>query len=387
MARVVTSGFELNSATAGVEFDGISAGTPSIVTSPVHNGSYALQVSPSSAQTAVRYNLYSSNQSNKIYVRAWVNIGVMPSSATVLIGIDTVTSTQLGRLEITSGGKLQLQNSSGTSIGSVSAALSTNTWYCLELSLDSSVNNGTVEGRINGVVFSSAAGNATAGAGRVIIGVSLINTTATITFDDIAINDNTGSAQTGYPGLGIIARATPNAAGDSNTFLTQVGGTAGSANNYTRVNEVTPDGTTSYNANITVASDLFGVSVPTIPAGSTINCVVVGGQFANLTGADATASFQWQIEKTGSGTISKSAAIIPNSTTMTVNKGQAGVSAYPLTLYNDPDGNPWTPTTIASMQIGYLMNTTNVDPIAISTVWALVDYTPPSNPNDFFSFF
>ena len=72
---------------------------------------------------------------------------------------------------------------------------------------------------------------------------------------------------------------------------------------------------------------------------------------------------------------------------MAVNKGQPGASAYLHTLYNDPDNNPWTPATIASMQIGYLMHVINTRAIAVSTVWALVDYSLPSNSSGFLAFF
>lgn len=389
MARLVTSSFELNSLTSGVEVDGTITGSPTIVTSPVHTGTYALQCTTSAAQAYIRYNPYTSNTSNKIYVRAWINISSYPASGGTadIIGIYTSSITALAKLKLTSTGTLTTINSTNGTIGTASAALSTGTWYCVEFYLDSSVNNGTVEGRLNGTLFTSAAGNATAGAARVLVGI-FNTTTATINFDDIAVNDNTGSSQTGYPGLGQIVRATPNAAGDSNGFATAVGGTAGAANNYTRVNETTPDGTSTYNASNTLnASDLFGISLPAIPTGSIINCVVVGGQCANITAADATTAFKWQIEKTSGGTISKSAAIIPNSTTMTVNKGQPGASTYLHTLYNDPDGNPWTPATVASMQVGYTLSAAHTNPVAISTVWALVDYTLPLNNSGFFGFF
>jgi hypothetical protein len=388
MARLVTSGFELNSLTLGVEIDAATgAGALSLVTSPVHSGSHALEVNPSSAASYVTYNLYASNQNHAIYARTWIYISSLPTGTITLINIINSSFANLGSLKMLTSGKLQVCNSTGGFIGSASSTLALGQWYCIELSVDASVTNGVVAGRLQGLLIASGTGNAAAaGAQKAEFGQGT-SFSSTLFFDDIAVNDDTGTAQNGFPGLGTIIRATPNAAGDSNTFLTQVGGTAGSVNNYTRVNETTPDDVSSYNASAIAASDLFGVSIAAIPTGSTINCVVVGSRAADLVGADATASYQTQIEKTSGGTVSKSSAIIPNSTSWKSNPQQPGASTYLHTLYNDPDGNPWTPATITSMQVGYLMDVLNTRAIAVSTVWPLVDYTPPSNTSGLLAFF
>lgn len=385
MARLITSGFELNSKTSGIEFDNSSiSGDITIVTSPINTGTYAAKIATTTQNSFTIYTPFTTNQNTGVYARTWFYISSTPTLATRILIIYNSTTVQRAAIILTTGNQLQLVNSSTVQVGSNSTTLSTNTWYCVELFVDASISSGTITGRLNGTIFATGAGSASSGWSKVHVGAVSGSSTTTLYFDDIAVNDNTGSFQNSFPGIGQIARLTPNAAGDSNGFATNVGGTGGASNNFTRINEVTPDGTTTYNASSTLnASDLFAVSTITIPTSTTINCVVIGGQFANITGADTTAAFVFQAEKTSGGTISQSSAIIPFSTTMFVNNFNANGSAsgHPLVLYNDPDGNPWTPTTLASMQIGYKITATNTNPIAVSGVWALVDYTTTLMPN------
>src|SRR5260221_455738 len=114
----------------------------------------------------------------------------------------------------------------------------------------------------------------------------------------------------------------------------------------------------------------------------TVNLVAVGVRFADITAADATASFKVEVIKTSAGTKSQSAAIIPNSTTWHSN-APATPWKYPLTLYQDPDSANWTNTTLDSMQIGYIDSAINVRVVAISTEWVLVDYTPLASTSNF----
>jgi hypothetical protein len=51
MARILQSGFELNSNTVGIEFDGRS-GSPTIQTGTVRSGTYAMQVTGLTSATA-----------------------------------------------------------------------------------------------------------------------------------------------------------------------------------------------------------------------------------------------------------------------------------------------------------------------------------------------
>lgn len=382
MSRLITSSFETNSKTSGIEFDNSSIPAAiSFVTSPVHGGGYALQIATSSQASFFIYNPFSSNQTTGVYLRVWIQVISTPNVDTKIAALFNSSTAQRSAIILTTGLQLQLVNSSNTQVGSNSATLSTNTWYCLEMYCDASVSNGTITARLGGEVFASGAGNSSSGWSSYRIGL-LTSGTGTILFDDVAVNDNQGTAQNSWPGVSFITRMTPSGAGDSNAFSVQVGGTAGSTNNYTRVNEVTPNGATSYNGDAVVSdADMFTVTAASsIPSDAYINCVVVGGQYANLTLADSTTAFKFQAEKSTGSTKSQSAAIIPNSTSYVVNTS-GSASTYPLIMYNDPTGSPWSSATVASMQIGYITTAVGVNAAAISTVWALVDYSLAATVN------
>jgi hypothetical protein len=200
---------------------------------------------------------------------------------------------------------------------------------------------------------------------------------ANIFFDDVAINDATGGSQNTFAGSGKVLRLKPNATGDANTFATQTGGTAGGANNFTRVNETTPNDATSFNGSTTVNEhDLFNVDASAIGATDTVNVVHVNGRFRDST-ADATQTIKFEIEKAAAGTILQSSAIIPNTTTWVTNSVNAPHNPV-LTTYTNPDGAAWTQTTLDSMQIGYKLTVdgSGTRRIDVTNVWATVDYTP-----------
>lgn len=385
MARLFSSGFELNSNTGGVEWTS-SFNSPAISTTKKHAGTYALRLNGfgSGSATALAYQYAAGGSGNGPYFfRTYFLVDTAPSAANRIIRIVAVSSTTMRvGMVLNSDLTLQLVDEDGN-IGSPSAALSTNTWYYIEIKVDRTPAAGSqvVEAKLNGSVFANSSTRDIASVmGEVHFGANLANeaqTTGDWYFDDIAINDSAGSAQTSYPGAGFIVHLRPSATGDANGFTTlQVGGTAGSANNFTRVDEVTPNDATDYNgANILNAEDLFNVDDPPFGSAVTINLVSVGVRMSDNTAADATAAFKVEVEKTSGGTKSQSAAIIPNSTSWRTNAVSAPRNS-PLTLYKDPDSNDWTFSTISSMQIGYIQTVANAQAVAISAIWALVEYVP-----------
>lgn len=399
MARLFSCGFELNSITNGVEFTTV-LGSPTISSSTFRSGAYALRISSLTSVTAMGFRYqYLSSASSPIFARFYVRFATLPSAENVIASFNntnalttpnvyiSVDNTGVFRLydedgQITTGGP----NSNG-----LSNPVSTGVWYRVETKLDQSGSSGThtVEAKISientaGVVYATAS-NRAVGSGLINIhlGGNLAASAEAQTqgdwfFDDVAVNDSTGSFQTSYPGAGSIIHLKPSAAGDINTFAIQIGGTAGSGNNFTRVNEVPPDDATTYNGSAVLSQeDLFNCD--NTPVGltiaDTINVVSVGIRMADLVSADATSAFKVEIEKTTAGTKSQSGNLVPNSTTWLTNAAAAPRN-YPLITYQDPDSAVWTKTTLDSMQIGYLLTVTNVQTIAASNVWALVDYTP-----------
>ena len=313
MARQYSIGFETNTLTNGVEANSVTVtqgGGLSIQTGTVRTGTYALKVAPTAGGTDI-FQVQNSN-SHSQYIRFYFNksANVTGVDNSVCLLADSNNAVIFAYIFTNTNGTLGLAygDTSGgfTQIGSNSSVLALNTWYLVELHVDDTGGLGSTvcEARLNGVVFATGTESIlTTGNGGVPNGFTLIgdqvlgnNATGTWFIDDLAINDSSGTNQNGYPGIGAITRITPNAAGDANSWATQTGGTAGSANNFTRVNETTPNDATSFNGSTVLSQqDLFKCIDPSIGT-DTVNCVQVMARYRNNT-VDLTTAFEIQCEK------------------------------------------------------------------------------------------
>ncbi len=375
MARLYTSGAELNSAASGVECEAVSASNVSISSTTVRSGSYAWRFNATAGTGFCTTSMYTSNQNNIGYFRMYMNVASIPSTTNTIVRILTVSGSVVSRLRFLSSGKVQLENSDGSTIIGTSRVLATGRWYCIEIKHDATTNPGALELRIDGATIGSGANNIQGSWGEVRWGGVATNSTYDFFLDDIAINDNSGSFQNSYPGSGKCILLHPNAAGDTTQWT--IGGSVPAATNWQSVNENPPDDAVTFVSDLVLNNvDMYNVTNSGLAAGDTINVVQVGARFNNSNSADATSAFKLQIEKTASGTITQSAAITPNSTSWRTNVAGGAQSNYPLTLYQDPDASNWTPTTINSMQIGMTGSLIGVRAIQITNIWAYVDYTP-----------
>lgn len=387
MSRIYTRGFELNTNTTGIEWDSTS-GTPTIQTTTVRTGTYAGEIPSLTSGTAKFWNLQfnTGDVSTAHWVRFYFRVHTSPNVNTTIFQYgNDAGSAQPVNVVLTTANQLQILNNLGVQVGSNSSTLNADQWYRVEVRYDPSggATATIIEAQIDGVDFvnSPIVSLATA-VDNVSFGGNLKGETATtldIFFDDIAINDGSGSFQNGYPGAGAVVRAAPNAAGDVNTFATQTGGTAGAANNFTRVNEVTPDGATTFNGSSTLnQEDLLKIDISGVPSTATVNVVEVWAEFRNST-ADPTAAMKLEIEKATASTIQQSVAIVPNSTVFSENV--VGTFRYrppQLITYQDPSSVNWNPATWAP-QIGYKLTTapgTAGRRIDVSNLVAMIDYTP-----------
>jgi hypothetical protein len=384
MARLLTEGFELQSLTAGLGVT-TKTGSPTINTTTFRGGVAAMRCNPTAATSFIGINHTTSN--NLIYVRFAVYIATLPAGTIIIARTDETAYDFLGAIKLTSTGTLQLWSittvgpSTAVQIGADSAALSTGAWHVVTFFMNTTTaSSWPCTAAVDGTTFVNttltSVNDSNFGINKLWIGA--INTaTCDLYFDDIALNDSSGTSQTGLPDWNAkVIRMLPDSAGDANTFATQTGGTAGATNNFTRVDEITPDDATSFNGSNTLnQTDMLNVAASGIGASDTVNVVHVGARFANNV-ADAATAIKFQIEKAASGTKALSSAIIPNSVTWKTNStSQVGI--HPITLYKDPDGvNAWTQTTLDSMQIGYIISTGGTNAIDVTDIWADVDYTP-----------
>lgn len=339
------------------------------------------------------YTFASGDGNGPYYLRYYLKVTTAPNANTTISSIQAGAGQQEAIIVLTTASKLQLIRADGiTQIGSDSAALTSGTWYCVEVKYDKSQAAGSqieeayVDADVGAVShcgttkFASATNLTIAtGAANFNLGGNFEGETATTGkwfFDDVAFNDSTGSSQTGLPGDGKVIYLRPNAAGDSNTFATQTGGTAGSANNFTRVFDTTLDFATTFNGATTTQEDIFNMDASGIGASDTVSVVTVNGYF-RASATTNTATYKYELEKTGSGTKTFSSTIHPVTTAFTVNELSTSVTNLsPIVSYTDPDGAAWTQSTLDSMQAGYLVTSASTNRDDISALWVMVDYNP-----------
>lgn len=377
MARLLSCGFELQSVAANVEIttNGLG-GTDGIDTSTFRSGLASLRITLAASFSWVNYQWKGTANSGEAFVRVCMNFSSLPGAGTVELFTlsDNVAVNQALYVRYNATGTLlQLIDNAGAVIGS-SPAVTTGTWYVVEVRAIGGVGTGTAVARLNGVQFASSTTATVADFNSVYLGVAFAASTITYFFDDIAINDTTGTVQNSFPGLGKIIHLQPNAAGDNNAWTVQVGGTAGAANNFSRVKEITPNDVIDYNGEVLSGNtdDYNLLDTPSaIAASDTIVLVQVGVRYRAVVAA-AEAAFQLRIKKASGGTVTSSTAITPNATAFKTN-ANAVPRIYPLTLYVDPDASNWTKATLDTTQIGYNISTTNTNAANISTVWLLIE--------------
>lgn len=382
MARIWSSGFELQTLSNFVEV-GSSLGSPggtgaSIDTTIKRSGAASLRINPSSVTTA--YVEHRLGDFTEFYVRLYLYIATAPTASTkILTVVDENAPAEVVGLLLNTDRTLQaLDVTSDTDIGSPSSPLSTGTWYRIEMYVDTSTTTWHITARVDGVEFVdtdySAGGS---GALNGFIFGALKRTAGThsadLYFDDIAINDTTGTAQTSWPGAGSIVHMQPNAAGDNNNA---------SSGDYSSIDEVTPDDATTY-AVLNDNGDILDVNLESssnagIGSSDTISLVQVGSRDASVSAA--TATYVQRIKSQASGTVLEGGTCTHNDTTYkTVGTGEGGLFGYQLTSYVDPQaGGAWTPALLDDTQIGVRATDANPD-IRLTTLWLLVEYVPASD--------
>lgn len=367
MARLFSSGFELNSITAGVEWNAVTGAGQTIDATIKRSGDYSYKVVSLNGESRFIDNDVTSGD---IISRIWLYIDTT-GDATVAI-LQHVNSTERATVALHSDRTLTLHegNKDATQIGSASSALSEDTWYCIELLSDEGAAT-EIAARLNGSVFASGTTTVVQTINEVRVGIMDWATGYTLYFDDVAINDTTGTVQNSYPGItGKIVHMNPNAAGDNNGAV---------SGDYTSVDEVTPDDGTSI-AVLDVANDILDVnceasSAAGIGSSDTITLVQVGYRAAGVNANPR--SGKVRIKSASGATVAESATNAVSSAAYETNAPTP--FTYKLTSYTDPTtGIAWTPTgtnSLDNMQIGYEVIDAAPD-TNLSTLWAVVEYVP-----------
>lgn len=257
-ARLLTTGFEENDIVPGGTIWSAATGTaPSVVTTSPHSGTYRLDTASSVTTSGRRWqNSTSSAGSGTWFVRAyWRTTDETPEGDMNLIALVSSGGVEQSTLALKTTGVLRILNSTTATVANMTYVVSPNTWYRLELRHLISNTVGEIEARIyadasDALLDSvSITGEDTLnpGLGQVTFGTaSASSITGVHSFDDLAVNDDTGSFQTSWPGQGKIAYLEPSA--DTAVAWTKAG-SAPAGTNFGGVSELpgAPDDGTTYN--------------------------------------------------------------------------------------------------------------------------------------------
>ena len=373
MARISGRGAELNTI-ADVEWndDVNEAGMLALSTTTVRSGTYSLRVqSDGTNRGYFAINFLSSDTDINYYFRTYIYIVAYPSTGELNI-IDLYGGGHRASIKLQTDGSLKLRNN-GTQVGSNSAVLATGTWHPVELHYNSTNAAGAdvLEGRLNESIFATSSSQSLAPVSLLVYGngFGTASSGADVYFDDAAFNDASGSFQNSWPGVGEIIHLRPNAAGDN----------SGWSNDYTAVDEVTPDDVTTICESTTLnATDDHNLDATpaTLAADDVVNCVQVGVRFR----ADGTSepTIVLRIKASASGTVEESAGFTTPNTSWHTHKSSTYAKVYNLTLYDLPGASTtaWTKADLDTAQIGYRISVDATNNIEVTTVWLLVDHKP-----------
>jgi hypothetical protein len=388
VGRIFMSGFEIASNTAGHEWANAGVSGAARSTGNMRTGSACGQVTGlvSATQAGWGSSFVSVADGGPYYLRTYLRVDTAPSADNCIIALVTganvtSTSTNDAQIRLTSSRTLRLF-AANAAVGSASAALTVGTYYMVELEVDNTPGGGSkiVRAYLDGVQFAGTTTSSDVGGN--ISGLALggnLNSEAQTTgdwrFDDVAINDSSGSVQNGRVPAGQVIILRPNAAGDSNQWL-DTAAAAGTTSNFGLVDETSPnDATDLVQSNTLSDTDLYNMGASGIGAGDTVNCIAGYLRRRNNV-ADAATAVAFVVRKTTGGTDGVGTAVVPNTTTWrTGNTTSATVLTPSYVAYVDPDGAAWTQATLDTMLAGCRITTGGTNRVQVSTVWVYVDYT------------
>lgn len=382
MARTNSSGFEINTVTAGVEFVTVT-GSPVIQSGVVRSGSFALEISSLASATSMYVRTAGTVTLANNFVRFYFRYAVAPSAENrifVLGPSATVTTTPGVWITLDNSGALALYDEDGK-IGSSSSALTVDTWYRIELQVNTQGAGATdiVNALIDGVEFAgSTTRNIANGVNNVFMGGNLnaeAQTTGTWYFDDFATNDDAGSFENSYPGEGSIIHLYPNGAGDNSDWT----GT------FADIDENPPDDATTFIADNTL-DHIQDVTIDDTPADLGASSLIKVVQFAVRYNVSATTStdpaFVPRIKASSGGTVEEGTAIVAGQSAWATRGAGAG-SATILITYDLPGASTtaWAKSDLDQAQIGVRISTGDTDSVQVTALWLLVEYVPAGAPS------
>jgi len=252
MARLLTYGAELQSVTNGVEVTNTQTGTPAISTSVKRSGAASLRLNPT-AITGKYFDIRHA-ATGVVYTQIGIRVDTLPDVDAIIAYPYNSSTGSICYIVLKTTGVIELWGYTGATyelMGS-SSPISTGVFYCLEYYANSSGTTWYFTAKLNQVQFADGSG-AVGGTETGLNNISLAaepqsgsgNITMDIYFDDVIINNTTGSDEATWVGDQKVIMQNVDSAGDSNKF-DESDGTVGTTSNYTTQTSNPPDDATTY---------------------------------------------------------------------------------------------------------------------------------------------
>lgn len=384
MSDIFACGWEQN--TVLVQYDTpysatAGGGATKTISSSVKNtinsvgGKYSCRMTNTGANGQNYYDLIfrstgDADSNGPFYVRWYYRVDDAPAADSSILDFYAIGGgTERMSIKLNTTGNLELWDSN-SQIGSDSAAVNDGTFHRIEGQFSRSGTTMTLTLLVDGVT--AATGTTTdnsGGVGRIIFGMLASTSSYDTYWDDFALSDSA------YPGAGVQIMLRPDGAGDTNNL------TGGTGTTFAEFDEETPDDATSYStlatANDTVFFTIDDPAVQGMGPSDTVRVVLVGYRWASVAAGDT--AIKGRIKSQASGTISTGNQAATTSGSYFSNLGvapSAQADKYYTVSATDPQGGgAWTRTLLQSTQIGVIATDATPD-VAVSAIWALVDFLP-----------
>jgi hypothetical protein len=395
VARLLTAGAEtLNAIGDDKTMEGgiTTNNTVTVDTGTVNTGSKSFKFDSGAGVTTTLSKTITPVLGTIFYARAWINLpGTGGDISSLRLTLDAANGLYADVFINSSNRSLLLRDNVGT-IGSQSANLSANTWYCLELAAQNNASASTSyrEARLDGVSFASSStrNSTTVGTGTVAFGwIANPGPSKILYMDDLAINDSGGANQNSWPGLGkqvLLRPISDNALGTGWTNDNLVNTTT---NLWECVNNTPPIGI----ADTTTSTTSDQIRNATATANSNYDANLTTYSTAGITAVDTVNLVQpWTITAAPVSTSAKQGTIGVSSNPAITNVALAagGVSGafwsgtaggtYPTGWKVSPGTLTYAPSvTVGSSPVMRITQVTSSTRIAMCCFMGLyVDYTP-----------
>ena len=377
MARNWTCGFEMND---GNQADGeitskVGSPTTAAVARSGWAGLRARVILGVAQQYIIKKHTYPTG--NKHWIRFYFEVKTAPAALTKIFewSYNFFSATPYLSVRINSDRTLEFWDESGTAtqIGSDTTALVADTYYKIDVEND--FNAGTAEMWVNDVSVASGSSLGNSQCNYLTLGI-IDAAIAEFHFDDIAVNDDTGSYENTRPRGGHVFVAMP--AGDGDTQQGARGG-SDSGTNYGQVDERPWNDATDYwtqrGSGTTTVFEVGGFFEATVWLQVYPNATPVLVHVGTRQMGDIAGRICWyylRIKSQSSGTLSESAGEVISSATWTTNKGSLADRPYMLTQYTDPQtGGKWRREHFGGMQIGCKRADINLGNTKTTCLWIM----------------